>query len=200
MKQLYALLFALLFAATGLCTDTDPARGYIVTKNGKQLTGYIGELYHTQFQSVVVFINDFGSPYNIEAERIRGFVFTDEKGYTAFESKNCRNHWYFLRILEKGAAVNLYQSPEEEYVIRFENGILETSTRTVTEYWLEMKDKKQPIRVNSLNFRRKLRRLFKKEEAPEFREKIGKEGYRFRDLPNIIRAYNQDRALNKREI
>ena len=200
MKQLYALLFALLFAATGLCTDTDPARGYIVTKNGKQLTGYIGELYHTQFQSVVVFINDFGSPYNIEAERIRGFVFTDEKGYTAFESKNCRNHWYFLRILEKGAAVNLYQSPEEEFILRFENGILEAGTRTVTEYWLEMTDKKQPIRINSLNFRRKLRRLFKKEEAPEFREKIGKEGYRFRDLPNIIRAYNQDRALNKRQI
>ena len=200
MKQLYAILLTLFFAATGLCSDTGPARGYIVTKNGKQLTGYIGELYHTPFQSIVVFINDFGSPYNIEAERVRGFVFTNEEGYTAFESKNCRGRWYFLRILEKGAAVNLYQSPEEEFILRFENGILEAGTRTVTEYWLEMKDKKQPIRINSLNFRRKLRRLFKKEEAPEFREKIGKEGYRFRDLPNIIREYNQDRALNKRQI
>ena len=198
MKQIYIILFAMCIVATGLCKD--PARGYIVTKNGKQLTGYIGELYHSQFQSIIVFINDFGSPYNIEAERIRGFVFVDEKGYTAFESKNCRNRWYFLRILEKGAAVNLYQSPEEEYAFRFENGILTASSRNITEYWLEMHGRKQPVRIHRLNFKRKLKRLFKKEDAPEYREKIGKEGYRFRDLPSIIKEYNKDRSLNKREI
>ena len=198
MKQLYAIIFALLFAAAGLCAD--PARGYIVTKNGKRLTGYIGELYHSQFQSIIVFINDFGSAYNIEAELIRGFVFVDEKGYTAFESKNCRNRWYFLRILEKGAAVNLYQSPEEEYAIEFENGVLKANSRSINEYWLEVNGRKQPIRIHSLNFRRKMRRLFKKEEAPEYREKVGKEGYRFRDLANIIREYNKDQSLNKREI
>ncbi|MCB9266168.1 MAG: hypothetical protein H6558_14150, partial [Lewinellaceae bacterium] len=121
MKQLYAILFAMLFAASGLCNG--PARGYIVTKNGKRLTGYIGEVFHSQFRSVVVFINDFGSTYNIEAERIRGFVFFDNEGYTAFESKNFRGRWYFLRILEKGVALNLYQSPEELYNIRFDNGV-----------------------------------------------------------------------------
>lgn len=181
-------------------TDTGPARGYIVTKNGKQLTGYIGDIYHSDLRSVVVFINDFGSVYSIEAERIRGFVFSNEKGYTAYESKNCRHRWYYLRILEKGAALNLYQSPEEEYSIRFENGVLQANTRSITEFWVEAEGRKYPIRIDRLNFRRKMRRLFQKMDAPKFREKIGQENYRFKNLPEIIREYNQDRSLNKREI
>ncbi len=198
MKQLYLILLTMCIAATGLCTD--PARGYIVTKNSRRLTGYIGEIYHSQFQSIVVFINDFGSVYNIEAERIRGFVFTDEKGYTAYESKNFRGRWYFLRILEKGASLNLYQSPEEQYSIRFDNGILEASTHTVTEFWVEARERKKPVRVTRFNFRRKMRRLFRKLDAPEFRDKIGEEGYRFGDLSGIVREYNRERSLNKREI
>lgn len=198
MKQIYAILFLLLFAAAGLCTD--PARGYIVTKNGKQLTGYISDIYHSEFRSIVVFINDFGSVYNIEAERIRGFVFSDKEGYTAFESKNCHNRWYFLRILEKGGEVNLYQSPEEEYTLRFENGMLKASSRSITEFWLEVDGRKQLINVNRLNFRRKLRRMFHKAEAPEFREKVGAEGYRFRNLPDIIREYNRERSIRRWDI
>lgn len=198
MKQAYTFLFIVLLAAAGLCNG--PARGYIVTKNGKQLTGFIGDIYHSQFRSIVVFINDFGSVYNIEAERIRGFVFSDEKGYVAFESKNVRGRWYFLRILEKGGAANLYQSPEEEYIIRFENGLLKASSRSITEFWLEVQGRKQPIRINRLNFRRKLKRFFRKAGAPEFEEKIGTEGYRFHDLPGAIREYNQGRAVKKWEI
>ncbi|MCB0587439.1 MAG: hypothetical protein KDD06_19250 [Phaeodactylibacter sp.] len=198
MKQLYAILFAMLFAASGLCNG--PARGYIVTKNGKRLTGYIGEVYHSQFRSIVVFINDFGSTYNIEAERIRGFVFFDNEGYTAFESKNFRGRWYFLRILEKGVALNLYQSPEEQYNIRFDNGVLQASIHNVTEFWIESRARKRPVRLNRLNFRRKMRRLFRKIDAPDYRDKIGAEGYHFRDLADIVREYNREQSLNKREI
>lgn len=198
MKQLYLTFLIICIATAGLCTD--PARGYIVTKNGKRLTGYIGEIYHSQFQSIVVFINDFGSVYNIEAERIRGFVFSDEKGHTAYESKFFRSRWYFLRILEKGTALNLYQSPEEQYNIRFHNGVLEASTSTITEFWVETKERKNPFRINRLNFRRKMRKLFRKTGAPEYREKIGEEGYRFRNLADIVREYNRECSLNKREI
>lgn len=198
MKQVYAILLAMLFAAAGLCTD--PVRGYIVTKNRKRLTGYIGEVYHSQFRSIVVFINDFGSVYNIEAERIRGFVLAGEEGYTAYESKNYRGRWYFLRILEKGASLNLYQSPEEQYSIRFNNGILEASTRTVTEFWVEAREWKKPVRVTRFNFRRKMRRLFHKLNAPDYRDKIGEDGYRFANLPGIIREYNRDRSIYTREL
>ncbi|MCB0581564.1 MAG: hypothetical protein KDD10_19925 [Phaeodactylibacter sp.] len=198
MKQLYTALLIMLFAAAGLCTD--PARGYIVTKNGKQLTGYIGDIYHSPYRGVVTFINDFGTVYNIEAERIRGFVFSNEQGYTAYESKQLRGNWIYLRILEKGGAVNLYQSPEEEYTLSFKNGMMTADSRKITEYWLEVKGKKQPVRVNRLNFRRKLRRLFRKAGAPEYREKVGSEGYRFRDLPEIIREYNKDKSVKHWDI
>ncbi|NJK83626.1 MAG: hypothetical protein HC912_07210 [Saprospiraceae bacterium] len=52
--------------------------GYIITLDNKSLTGYIGDIYYADFISSVTFINDFGTPYKLRAELIKGFVFEEK--------------------------------------------------------------------------------------------------------------------------
>ncbi len=195
MKPLYLLIFCLLFMGNTL--QADPIPGYIVTKNGKRLTGYINEIFQSAQSSLVVFINDFGTVYHIEPERIRGFVFNDKGRYVAYESKYLRHHWRYLRILEKHQAIDLYQSPEKQHFLNYEDGALRVKSYSVTEYWLEIGDKK-PTRIRRGNFKRKIRRMIRR-QLPDtnMEDKLGTAGYKFEDLPEIIRECN--RLLSARQ-
>lgn len=196
MKVFYMLTpLLLLCLACAVPLQVDPLRGYIITKNGRQLTGYIGEIFQGSGGSTVVFINDFGSEYHIHAALIRGFVFRKGEEYVAYESVRVRQARHFLRILERGAELSLYQAPEVRTELFFTGGNFQVRTYEAEEFWLQFQDKKL-TRIRKAGFRNKMRRLLSK-TAPELSEKIGEAGYKFQDLPGIVREYNRVRAQRK---
>lgn len=188
MKLCYLIFFLIPLFFTA-AAQGGPLQGYIVTKNGRQLTGYISDVLQVREGGVVVFINDFGSVYYIQAELIRGFVFRNGEEYVAYASMPARRGWHFLCIVEKGPGLSLYLAPEQRVSIQAGGMPLQARKQEVEEYWLLFKDKKIK-RVSKAGYKGKMRRLLRK-RAPELSEKIGEEGYRFRDLPAIVREYNR---------
>lgn len=187
MKRLYLLLLVPLFFISSL--QAEAFKGYIVTLNGKRLTGYIGAVtYPSSKHSEVVFINDFGTPYQIKAQLIKGFVFVQGSDYRIFESKYDQKRWMFLQVLFKGEGMSLYRAPEERVRYDMSNGSIQTQSYSVEEFWLESNGK-APVKVKRMGFKKKLKRLIAR-RAPELAEKIGKKGYKFNDLIRIIEEYN----------
>lgn len=193
MKQLYSLFVLLLLSLTLLQGSVH--KGYIVTKNGKHLTGYIGSITYMGASTEVVFINDFGTPYNLRPELIRGFVFRREEKVVIYESLPTDRGWMFLEIIAKGDDMSLYRSPSEKTTLYIANSGFRTQTFKTTEYWIQRKDRR-PFRLKKWRYRKRLRKLFR-EKAPELAEKIGDKGYRFKDLAKIIEEYNVILAREK---
>jgi hypothetical protein len=167
-----------------------PSRGYIVTKDQKMLTGYIADVYQTSDHSVVVFINDFGTPYLIQAELILGFVYReDENGeYVTYISLPTRRRSNtFLRIVEQGS-LSLFLAPEHHVRASINQGVVFAQSYQVTEYWL-LAAEQEPLRLRRSSYKRKLKRLLQ-QQAPEMAAQIGQEGFKFHDLPTIIKSYN----------
>jgi hypothetical protein len=184
------LLFALCSFCCSLAIAAMPARGYIVTKDQKMLTGYIADVYQTTDQSIVVFINDFGTPYFIQAELILGFVYREgEEGeYVTYISlPTQRRSSTFLRIVEQGR-FSLFLAPEHHVRASIDQGVIFAQSYQVTEYWL-LAAGEAPMRLRRSNYKRKLKRLLRP-SAPEMVGQIGREGFKFQDLPAIIRSYN----------
>lgn len=82
--------------------------GYIVSKNGKKLIGYIGVMQYQFRISIIVFINGFGDIYEIEVECIKGFVFEVQGRLFVFESKDLQYVYCFLWILYKNGLMELF--------------------------------------------------------------------------------------------
>lgn len=174
-----------------------PWPGYIVSKNGKKLTGHIGVMQHQARTSTVVFINDFGDTYEIEAERIKGFVFEANGVLFAFESKALHPAHRFLRILHKNG-------PMELFVLTYDSGAtweytLQTLPSIQRSYWIRLQGEEPMVKVSRWGFRRKLRQLLRP-KAPALAEKIGQKGYRFDDMPGIAEIYNQLMAPSAKPI
>lgn len=187
MKRLYLLLLIPFFFISSL--QADAFKGYIVTLNGKRLTGYIGAVtFPKSKQSEVIFINDFGTPYQIKAQLIKGFVFIQGSDYRIYESKYDKKRWMFLQVLYKGEGMSLYMAPQERVRYEMNNGFFRTQSYNVEEYWLEVEDK-APIKLKRMGFKKKFRRLIAR-RAPELAAKIGTKGYKFSDLQKIIEEYN----------
>lgn len=188
MKRFYLLLLVPLFFLSSL--QADPFKGYIVTLNGKRLTGYIGAIsFPSNNHSEVIFINDFGTAYQIKAQLIKGFVYQQDSNYQFFESKFKKNRWMFLQVLYKGEGMSLYMAPEEHLQFDIRNGAFQAHSYNVEELWIEVPERKKPVRIKRWGFKKKIRRLVQR-RAPELAEKIGSKGYRFKDLIKIIEEYN----------
>jgi hypothetical protein len=193
MKQLYLLFLLVAFTVTNAAGEV--YRGYIVTKNRKQLTGYIGSITYIGQQTEVLFINDFGTPYNFRPELIKGFVFERNKEIFVYESLPTKNGRMFLQVLAKGNNISLYQSPKEKTAVFIARTGLQSQTYKTTEYWIQRRDR-SVFRFKKWRYKKRLRALFR-ERAPDLAEKIGKKGYRFKDLPKIIQEYNEILEQNR---
>lgn len=165
-----------------------PGRGYVVTKNGIHLTGSIGDIYHSNLASEVLFTNDLGTTYSYRPELISGFVFEKNAMMVTYESKFDRKKWAFFEVVEKGAGMNLYRTPEEKTQIVLEQAEMKSYPYRSEEYWVEVKGR-LPIQINRFNFRKKMRRLLNN-IVPELAKKIGKPGYRYKNLVNIVQECN----------
>lgn len=179
--------YLFLLVCCPLLVQSMPWPGYIVSKNGKKLTGHIGVMQHQSRTSTIVFINGFGDTYEIEAERIKGFAFEAQGRLYAFESKKLHQANRFLRILHKNG-------PMELFVLTYDSGAtwsytLQTLPSIQRSYWVRLQGTDGMVKITRWGFRRKLRRLLRP-MAPTLAEKIGQKGYRFDDMPRITEIYN----------
>jgi len=187
----------LLFAGSlfSLKAGSSSARGYLITKNGVTLTGTISEIFDN---NQILFINDFGTPYKIHAAIVYGFVVPRKGKKVFFASKYNGKKWYFMQLLHQGEGMNLYSAPvtRVQSMGAFQhNPYRVVRTTQLTTYFVELKGR-LPVEIKRGNFKRKMRKLLKK-QAPEMAERLGKKGYRFKNLEEIIEKYN---AIVKKDL
>lgn len=198
MRYIYTASIILLSFSLSWAQSPDALTGYIVTKNNYHLTGSIGIIEHSHVGSMVEFINDFGTPYYLHPALIKGFVFYEGPAMRAYESKYYRNHWMYLQVQYSSENVSLLQTPETLIKYEWVNGQVAAREKRITQYWVELSgDRIQPLK--RLGFRWQMRRLVE-ENAPRLARKIGKRGYRFKDLYNILEEYDRECAKGKRRL
>jgi hypothetical protein len=172
------------------------AKGYLVSKNGKQLTGYIGDIYYSTGTSTLLFMNDFGDTYEIEAERIKGFVCKRNQKLEAYKSKEIKGRWYFLKVIIRSENLVLYQAPKE-VMYHFSTGGIQThKSRSTTEFWIEAENE-IPMKLSKWGYKNKLQQIFQG-RAPNLTAKIGQKGYRYKNLPDIIESYDLELKAQRR--
>ncbi len=194
MKYCYLLPLFLLLCSFSQASE--PARGYLITKNGKKLTGKIGEIYFNQNGSQLIFINDFGTVYNIHSALIRGFAVQRGPNIVFYESRYLRNRWSFLLVVYKGEQLSLYKAPELEYEDFGPISLIKYSHDEPTQFWIENQHYRLS-KINRIGFRRKMRKLMNM-QAPELVKKIGTPGYRYRDLVTIVDEFNKICRKNRK--
>mgnify|MGYP000014605284 CR=1 len=198
MRQIYT--FSILLLSFSLCwgQGQNALSGYIVTKNNYHLTGAIGLIEHSQVGSMVEFINDFGTPYYLHPALIKGFVFYEGPAVHAYESKYYRNTWMYLQVQYATENISLLQTPETMVKYQWEDGKVVSRTRKIVQYWVELPgDRIEPL--NRIGFRWQIKKLVQ-EKAPRLARKIGKKGYRFKDLYTILEEYDRECSKGKRRL
>lgn len=183
MKKLYFLLISLFIFSSSASAES--YKGYIITHSGTRLTGMISTIFHSDFGSELTFINDFGTSYQIHPALIRGFAFKKSEGInTLYESRYCQGNWVFLEVIYRGLEMSLYKAPEERLSIA--NGF---DKIRLEEYFVEVPGRHM-VALTRHRYKSRFRRLVKKSE-PELAKKIGKPGYRFKDLVKVIEEFNE---------
>lgn len=199
MRYTFTLIGLLLLLLPGGQAQSFAAqRGYIVTKNNRQLTGYIGQIIPTQRGLAVEYTNDFGTLYELHPLLIRGFVFFEGPAVYAYESKQWRGTWMYLLLRFGGRNIKLFQSPALTAQFRQVDGQWTVVREEATQYWIEVGEEGiSPVR--RAQFRRQMRELTR-DAAPQLSKKIGQRGYRFDDLINILAEYDKEAAKKKRQL
>ena len=187
MRKLY---LCLLFLCISTQAFADLYRGYIITLNGYHLTGQIGEIYLSDNQKRVVFINDFGTPYMISPRLIAGFSFRDGEEFVTFQSTIIQKKWAFLKVVSQGEGIKLLRTPEKETQIIADAYGLSTQVTRSNAYYLQLRRRK-PIKVKRVGFKKQMTILLGK-RAPDLVDKLGKKGYRYKDLQEIAKEYEEE--------
>ena len=172
--------------------------GIVLTLNGYQLTGQIGDITEMNGNHSVIFMNDFGSIYSYHPRMISGFYLKTETNSLFYESKFDGKHWLYLQLLFREKGVSLYQMPVDRIQWIYDKGISRPFSYPVIEYFLDVSNFSNPIKLTRATYRKKLMMLFKKRNL-DLASKIGKPGYRFHNLPEIIRQFTQS-LLDKEKI
>ena len=198
MHHIYLAFFIFLISCPSSAQEDDYPKGYIHTKNNYQLTGYIGRVDHTNDGSMVLFVNDFGTPYYLHPALIKGFVFYEGPSIQAYESKQWENKWLFLNVLYSGESIRLLKTPEKLLNFELVDGKLITHEETINQYWLDLPGHRiQPLK--KMGFRHQMRRLTR-DVSPSLASKIGKKGYRFNDLYSILDEYDREWSKGKKRL
>mgnify|MGYP001166049811 CR=1 FL=1 len=193
LLKIISSVFCLLGLPLLLMASTGPEEpvGFIITKNNRQLTGKIEAIMHTELYSLVTFTNDLGTTYYLSPQLIKGFVFKNKDGQRIqFESKFNKGRWVFLRVLILDEYLKMFQAPGRANAlwINLSQQASSLEGADCDEVWLEFRGD-NVFRVGRLNFRKKMRNKLLLRQ-PSMGNKIGKEGYRYRDLEKIVREYN----------
>ncbi|MEO0625347.1 MAG: hypothetical protein AAFY36_16755 [Bacteroidota bacterium] len=182
-----------------LCTcfslHADAYRGFLHTKDDLHLTGYINFIQYRTNGLVIQFTNDFGDEYIIEPNRVAGFGFETDDRVLRYVSFYSEGRWLFLRVLERGRKLDLYQVPDDrsKWVDASSYQYLGSS---LPDYWIRTRGGEM-IPMYRTGFKRAMRALVS--DSPELEEKIGSRGYRYKNLREIVAEYNRSsRRANRR--
>lgn len=197
MKKLYfSLVFFLLTLAVA---QAESFRGFLLTKDNYRLTGYINKIEYSLTGIVMQFTNDFGDRYNIFPNLVKGFGFTADDGEQhRYVSYYHEGRWLFLRSSQPVAKrLQLLYAPKgpKEFVDDSFQAYLEDP---IPEYWLQLRGEAL-LPVDRIGFRRDLR-AYLAPTAPDLSMKIGKKGYRYRDLEFIVEEYNNRAKRSSRRL
>ena len=193
MKQVYtSLLF--LFCSCFVTLEAMYHKGFVVTHDGKEISGRITNIYYSDWRSEVTFVNEMGRSYQYHPATIKGFVYEHRGEQVRYVSKVHRGRWLFMRVLYVGEQVVLYRSPERKrQMVRQISGYSEMDLLS-HEYWVEM-PRKRPFQIYPLTYKKTLRQKFSRH--PELVAKLGSPGYRYRDMAEIIREYDELQKSNR---
>lgn len=198
MQNIYTIIFSLLIGFSSMAQNEDYPKGYIHTKNNYHLTGSIGKVDHSVAGSMVLFVNDFGTPYYLHPALIKGFVFYEGPAVQAYESKFWKDRWMFLSVQYVGKNIRLLQTPKKLTEFSLSTDPQDQKKGKLNEYWLELPGQ-DILPVKKWGFRWKMKNLIK-ETSPTLASKIGKKGYRFKNLYSILDAYDKEWSKGKRDL
>lgn len=164
--------------------------GFVLTISGYHLTGQLGEVMDINGNHSVIFMNDFGTVYSYHPRMIAGFYYKDELKSYYFESKFDGKYWLFLQLLFREKGVSLYQVPEMKTQLVYENGVLRPLSYPFLAFFLDFSNGGNPLKLTKGTYKKRLIQLFK-HRNPALAVKIGKPGYKFQDLKEIIREFTK---------
>lgn len=177
----------LLVVALSFTASAEAYRGFLLTKDNYQLTGYFNLIEYSPTGNYITFTNDFGDVYAIHPMLVKGFGFNQDGSSVRFASRYHEGQWFFLRQVEAGRYLNLYSLPDgkDNYV---DDSMLQLFTVRPPNYWLEF-GRAQMLPVPRLGYKKVLKD-FMAETNPSLARRIGKRGYRYKDIENIVAEYN----------
>ncbi len=197
MKKLYLCFVFLLLAVTTM--QAESFRGFLLTKDNYRLTGYINKIEYSLTGIVIQFTNDFGDRYNIFPNLVKGFGFTADDGELhRYVSYYHEGRWLFLRSQQTAAKrLQLLYSPKgpKEFV---DDSFQSYLVNPIPEYWLQLQGE-ELLPVERYSFRRDLR-VYLSPTAPNLAMKIGRKGYRYRDLAQIVEEYNSQAKRSRKRL
>lgn len=190
MKSSFTRFFPILlsFILPQFLLANNPGEDFLITLNGYKLTGNVKDIFFSDWQSRLSFENDFGDLYSIHPACIYGFAFQEEGNTVYYESKYLGGNWAFLKVEKRGQALSLYRSAERKIQFTQSEGKPVIQQKKVSEIWLQF-DGKRPFRMYRLTYRKVLKQRFA--HYPELAKIIGKKGFRFKNLPQIVERYNE---------
>ena len=193
MRQLYLLVFFLL----SLSLSAESYRGFLLTKDGYQLTGYLNVLAYAPGGNQITFTNDFGDIYTIHPFLVSGFGFNYNGEPLRFVSRRHEGLWYFLQEDVSGRTVNLFRLPQgsSRWI---DDSMLRVFTEPPPEYYLEY-GRGEFLAVPRSGYKRRLRD-FIRTSSPELAGKIGKRGYRYKNMADIVRELNAVKKRKRRRL
>ncbi|OAV42593.1 hypothetical protein [Lewinella sp. 4G2] len=192
MRYCYSLLLVLSLSIT---VSAEAYRGFLLTKDDYHLTGYFNLIEYSPTGNYITFTNDFGDVYAISPQLVKGFGFSEGDQTVRFISRYHEGQWFFLREVVPGRVLSLFSMPNgnDRYV---DDTMLRLFTNPPAPFWFEY-GKGNLMPINRVGYKKTLRTFFT-ETNPGLAKRIGKKGYRYRDLHNIVAEYNVTTAGRKR--
>ena len=194
MRYVFTLLF---IAGCWASAGAAELRGFLLTKDNYQLTGYFNIISYAPTGNLITFTNDFGDVYSIQPQLVKGFGFSLDGLNYRFISRYHEGQWFFLRLELDGRALRLFSLPDgkDQWV---DDTMLQLFTVPPPGYWFEY-DKQELLGIPRTGFKRTLREFFR-DRAPGLAQKIGKRGYRYKDIREIVTAYNELKGSRRRRL
>lgn len=203
MKNIFTIIAT--FAILAFTTTTISAKqykGYIITKKGQKVEGFIKARNVTIDQVKITFINN-GKKKTYKPKDIKGYGYEHlgenqfgedvltwrhyrSKMAQSFAPRPFTSKHVFMEIMEEGN-VTLY-----DYYVEAPSNIKNPYKRF---FYVEKSGSNEMVELSKDNFIAAAKKFFA--DAPALASKIGKTNHRFRHAWRIVQAYNKQQAQPK---
>jgi hypothetical protein len=194
MRYFYSLFIIL---GLSFSLQAESLRGFLLTKDNYQLTGYFNVLSYSPTGNLITFTNDFGDVYSIHPMLVKGFGFSKEGTSFRFVSRFHEGQWFFLHEDVAGRALSLYRLPDGSNNWVDDSMLRLFQTPPPTYYFFYGDRKILPIPRSSF---KKTLKVFFERRSPAIASKIGKKGFRYRNLIEIVERYNELKGRSRRRL